>query len=339
MPIGDLLAQISGEPSPTLSSPPVGLVRKADNDIRKPSPSVQKAKTSLENSSAQVPPTKKNQMSHSYNSNSAVKLAPSTNQRPGQTKYVPPTPKAAPPAAPATSTTTSSSKPPKKGSFAEIMARAKAAQANLGAVGKIQHKKIEKREREDIKGRRIQKLGKTLASDKANGKLGQMPLKDGRNGAQEHSGKIGVVSKSSEKDKGQPEKKIKKAALATTGYTGTARPKPGGARLGAASSSRSTMNGHRSHGYGGTSSSKRHYESEEDEDEDEEEDEEEEEDYYSDVSSDMEAAIFEVDEEEAYAERIARQEDAEALREEMRLKREKLEKKKRLMAMAKKARR
>lgn len=242
---------------------------------------------------------------------------------------------AAPSAAPATRpANASSSKPPKKGSFAEIMARAKAAQANMGSVGKIQHKKIEKREREDIKARRLHKLGKTLTSDKANGKPSQVPLKDGRNGVRENNGKVHTASKGVEKEKALAEKKIKKAALATTGYTGTARPKPGGARPTSASSL--SAHGGRSQGYGGSSASKRYsYASEDDEEEDEEEDEE---DYYSDASSDMEAAAYEVDEEEALAERIARQEDAEALREEIRLKREKEEKKKRLMAMAKRAR-
>jgi hypothetical protein len=51
----------------------------------------------------------------------------------------------------------------------------------------------------------------------------------------------------------------------------------------------------------------------------------------------MEAAVFEVDEEEEEAARIARMEDAEALAEENRLKKEKLEKKRRLAALAKKA--
>lgn len=49
----------------------------------------------------------------------------------------------------------------------------------------------------------------------------------------------------------------------------------------------------------------------------------------------MEAAAFEVDEEEELAARIARKEDAEALAEENKLKREKEEKRKRLAAMAK----
>ncbi|RFU34312.1 hypothetical protein B7463_g1968, partial [Scytalidium lignicola] len=333
-PIGDLLAQITGEPSPTLSSSPVTLIRKAENDIRRPSEGAQRAKPSVARPSAQIPHSNKNQASHSSNSNSTVNPTPPSNQRPGPQRYIPPTPKSVTPTAPATSAMTNSSKPPKKGSFAEIMARAKAAQANLGAVGKIQHKRIEKREREDIKARRLQKLGKTLASEKMNGRTGQAPLRDERNSVRENSGKVGSASKGLEKDKVLPEKKVKKAALATTGYTGTARPKPGSARSASASTSRPAVNGNRSSGYGGGSSSKRYYVSEEDEEEEEEE-----ENYYSDVSSDMEAAVYEVDKEEEYAERIARHEDAEALREEMRLKREKEEKRKRLIAMAKRARR
>jgi len=219
-------------------------------------------------------------------------------------------------------------KPPKKGSFAEIMARGKAAQTTLGQVGKIQHKKIEKlpsrREREEMKGKMGKNIRNGLAPNSKFQKIGQPPIRDGKNGTRE-TGKVG----SQEKVASEPEKKIKKAALATTGYAGTARPKPGAkapSRPVASSSSRDRYRSERrgaSYGYAS---------------EEEEEDEEEEQDYESDVSSDMEAAAFEVDEEEELAARIARKEDAEALAEENRLKREKAEKKRRLMAMAKKAR-
>jgi len=220
-------------------------------------------------------------------------------------------------------------KPPKKGSFAEIMARGKAAQTTLGQVGKIQHKKIEKlpsrREREEMKGKMGKNIRNGLAPNSKFQKIGQHPIRDGRNGTRE-TGKVGSQGKAAP----EPEKKIKKAALATTGYAGTARPKPGAkapSRPVASSSSRDRYRSERrgaSYGYAS--------------EEEEEEDEEEEQDYESDVSSDMEAAAFEVDEEEELAARIARKEDAEALAEENRLKREKAEKKRRLMAMAKKAR-
>lgn len=62
-----------------------------------------------------------------------------------------------------------------------------------------------------------------------------------------------------------------------------------------------------------------------------------EEDYASDGSSDMEGGMWDVEEEESLALRAAKKEDAEALAEETRLKREKEERKRKLMAMSKQA--
>jgi hypothetical protein len=201
-------------------------------------------------------------------------------------------------------------------------------------VGKIQHKKIEKlpskREREEMKAQKGAKLQKNLGPNSKFQKWGQAagqpPLRDARNGARETNGKASTEP--------AVEKKVKKAALATTGYAGTARPKPGSAKVHSKSSASASASRHdrgpdRCRDDRSGSSSKRYtYASEE---EDEEEDQE----YDSDVSSDMEAAAFEVDEEEELAARIARREDAEALAEENRLKREKEEKRRRLAAMAK----
>ena len=64
-----------------------------------------------------------------------------------------------------------------------------------------------------------------------------------------------------------------------------------------------------------------------------------EEDYASDGSSDMEGGMWDVEEEEQMALKVAKKEDAEALAEENRLKKEKEERKKKLMAMAAKAKR
>jgi hypothetical protein len=210
------------------------------------------------------------------------------------------------------------------------MARGKAAQSTLGQVGKIQHKKIEKlpskREREDARAQKGSNLAKNMAPGS---KFNKTPLPAGQNGRN-------GVKEGGKKALPEPEKKIKKAATATTGYAGTARPKPGGAKpasrpsaSASASSSRYDRGPDRHrNGYG--SSARYAYVSEEEEDEEEDE-----RDYDSDASSDMEAAAFEVDEEEELAARIARKEDAEALAEENRLKREKEEKRKRLAALAK----
>ncbi|RDW60187.1 hypothetical protein BP5796_11793 [Coleophoma crateriformis] len=318
MPIGDLLAQISGEPSPTLAPSTLPPKRKADNDLRQPVDKVQKMPTPAANSSRPMsqprPPTLNTSMDrmkigmNGRNSGSAQAAAPKS--------ATPPVSATAPKA------------PPKKGSFAEILARGKAAQATLGPVGKIQHKKIEKRptkkEMEDAKAQQAKNVRRGVERNGVNGKSskpGQGPSRDPREGTK--------------KVDPEPEKKVKKAATATTGYAGTARPKPGSSqsrpspRYGREEPRR---NGSGS-GYGGTS--KRYTYVSDDEDD---EDMEEEEDYASDVSSDMEAAAFEVDEEEELAARIARKEDAEALAEENRLKREKAERKRRLEAMARKSR-
>ncbi|KAH3909114.1 hypothetical protein HBH56_168310 [Parastagonospora nodorum] len=63
----------------------------------------------------------------------------------------------------------------------------------------------------------------------------------------------------------------------------------------------------------------------------------EEEDYASDGSSDMEGGVWDLQEEEQMALKVAKKEDAEALAEENRLKREKEERKRRLAALEKKA--
>jgi hypothetical protein len=329
--ISDLLAQITGEPSPTTPTatfnfPPK---RKADDQLRKPVDKMQKTGSTPANSSKPV--SQSSRPSAVDGPMAKMKLVPSAPQRPLPStssttfKNGQPTP---PP------TNDASKAPPKKGSYAEIMARGKAAQAVLGQVGKIQHKKIEKqpskREREEMKAQKDAKLQKNLGPkskfQKGGHAPGQPPLRDarndGRNGARETNGNAST----------EPvvQKKVKKSALATTGYAGTARPKPGSAKVHSKSSASASASRHdrgRDERYG--SSSKRYtYASEE---EDEEEDQE----YDSDVSSDMEAAAFEVDEEEELAARIARREDAEALAEENRLKREKEEKRRRLAAMAK----
>jgi protein SPT2 len=224
---------------------------------------------------------------------------------------------------------TSAPAPPKKGSFAEIMARGKAAQTTAPQVGKIQHKKIEKlpskREREEALVKKSRNIKEGLKPGSKFQKAGLAAARIAKNGESSKLDKNGKVP-------AEPEKKTKKAATATTGYTGTARPKTGGgasSRFATSSSARDRLQASKR-----SSSARYAYASEEDEDE---EDDIEEEGYESDGSSDMEAAAFEVDEEEEVAARIARQEDAEALREENRLKKEKLERQKRMQALQKKA--
>lgn len=183
-----------------------------------------------------------------------------------------------------------------------------------------------KRERVATLAQRGKSIGKGLDPNSKFRGTAQAELQDGKNGVK-GTGKVGNGKASVE-----PEKKVKKAAMATTGYAGTARPKPGASRPASRPSAGASSSRDRDRFQYRGSSRRDTYVSEEDEDEEMEE----EVGYYSD-ESDMEAAAFEVDEEEEAAARIARREDAEALAEENSLKREKLEKKRRLEAMAKKA--
>ncbi|KAI0151979.1 hypothetical protein F4776DRAFT_8203 [Hypoxylon sp. NC0597] len=256
----------------------------------------------------------------------------------------------APPAksSPTTPTTSDPSKAPKKGSYQEIMERAKKAQATMGKVGMIQHKSIgdSKKERSAkteqkssvVKGRD----GKPYLG---NGRSSTAPSRDGsrvamavrgasRNGAAKDvkgNGKARPGSSGGE----VPEKKVKKSATATTGYTGTARPRPGATTGKPSSSSRNTRPG-------GLLAPPRpsrrdRYDDEYDDDMDDfiEYDEDEEPDprgygYDSDASSDMEAGLSDIDVEERRAEILARQEDRREQELEEKLKREKEERKRRL---------
>jgi protein SPT2 len=312
--ISDLLAQITGEPSPTTSNFPQSPKPKPDEGVRRP---LDKLKTHTTQSTYSLKPTADPRKTPGGDTKTkppanGSSLSSTTTFKNGQP--TPPPSNDAPKA------------PPKKGSYAEIMARGQAAQKVLGQVGKIQHKKIEKipsrREREEMRAQRAAKVQKGLAPNSKFRKSGQPSLQEEKTGS----------NKRAKAREPAPDKKVKKAALATTGYAGTARPKLGNSSR---SGSHAGSSSRRVDRYGREGSGQRG--SRYDEYEDDEAEEEEELDYESDVSSDMEAAAFEVDEEEAMAERIARREDAEALAEENRLKREKAEKRRRLMAMAKKA--
>ncbi|KFY79262.1 hypothetical protein V498_08957 [Pseudogymnoascus sp. VKM F-4517 (FW-2822)] len=307
--IGDLLAQISGDqPKPSTTSAFVApLKRKADGDLPRHSDKstrhdypatasprvatpVQKASGTASSMSRPVRPLP------GRSSASTTPVTKSSSAPPGS----------APPQV-------STAKVPKKGSFAEIMARAKAAQTTMTQVGKIQHKRIEKgptkRERDEMKST------SKGATGKAKRKGPTPPLRDGRNGARENG-------RGSRTTSAEAEKRPKKAAAATTGYTGTARPNPAAVKK--PQPSYGSGGRDRDRPSPGPSRQRYTYAASEDEGED----------YESDVSSDMEAAAYEVDEEEERAARYARKEDAMALAEENRLKMEKEEKRKKLAAMA-----
>ena len=318
--IGDLLASITGESSPTTAAFPPPR-RLASDDLRRSTEKLQKPDTQPANISRPIIKSRKlpavlvpTFKTEAHNGRSILHNSATSTFKNGQ-----PTP---PP-------TNDPSKPPKKGSFAEIMARGKAVQSTLGQVGKIQHKKIEKlpskRDREALlaqRGKSIQK-GVDLNSKFGGGVVGRIHDK---------TNFVKSTGKSRPPKPLEPEKKVKKAAIATTGYAGTARPKPGDSNNASQSFASSSRGKSKAPSRVSSRGPQYEYISEEEEDEDMED----QEDCYSD-ESDMEAAAFEVDEEEELAARIARKEDAEALAEENRLKREKLEKKRKLEALAKKA--
>jgi protein SPT2 len=318
--ISDLLAQITGEaPSSSSNTNPPLQKRKADDDLHRPHEKVVKREIVTANSSRPIAQVKKpsaiNTSSPVPKSTSSFKPLPVKATSGSSNATTPTTPTAA----------SISAKPPKKGSYAEIMARGKAAQATLGQVGKIQHKRIEKvvnkRDRQDQKDQKDQRSQLTRDT---NGKAGSgvTPLKNGK------SVPAGGIGKQSAKAQKMPEKKVKKAATATIGYTGTARPLPSAKSSSKPSTSRYDSRQDRDRLSPSTHSRHYHYASDEDEEDDEEDG------YNSEASSDMEAGIDEVDEEEERAARLARLEDAEALREENRLKKEKEERRRRLAAMA-----
>jgi len=323
MPISDLLAQISGDVQKPAPACPAPLKRKAESGIPRGDGKVLRTGDGPSIFSRPIAYTK------------GPSATPSNHQSASTAKHSSspkPTISSGNGLNPSVDSSSTPAKPPKKGSYAEIMARGKAAQSTLGQIGRIQHKPIEKapsrRERQEGRDAKSQAHRESNGNGRPNGKP---HLQNGRRVAPEYSGKSANKASS---DKGVPERKLKKAAVATTGYTGTARPNSSVIKSTSKPLSRSGY----SSGYGsGPDKSHRSpgpsrrytYASEAEDDEIDEED------YYSEASSDMEAATFEVDEEEERAARIARREDAEALKEENQLKQEKEEKRRRLAALAK----
>ncbi|MCJ1449785.1 hypothetical protein MMC28_000113 [Mycoblastus sanguinarius] len=225
------------------------------------------------------------------------------------------------PAKPATPTG-DAPKAPKKGSYAEIMARSKAAQDKPPAVGTISHKPKEK----------------IAVSYKKELKLKKKALKDKKLGIKSASRPGSSDSKSSSP---MPQSSKKKAIQ--PGYQGTAKPKLQPTYKGTmkpVSADEKSASRDRNRDSGQASRNRiNEYAATDDEDlEDEDEDEDGEgSGEGSDESDDMEAGFSDVEQEESVAARAARKEDEEEARLEAKLKSEKEERKKRLEQLAKKA--
>lgn len=202
------------------------------------------------------------------------------------------------------------------------MARAASAQSLVGSIGKIQHKRIEKAPSRRDRNQARTKMGQRIEEGLAPGSKFNKNTNDSR--------RVPIPSNTA----AEPVKKIRKAALATTGYTGTARSKAPVMKR-PSSTAYATSHNQASRRDRGDH---RYDEMEDDDDDSRYGRSADEHSYDSEGSSDMEAAAFEVDEEEERASKIARLEDAAAADEEMRLKREKLEKRQRLAQLAAKRR-
>ncbi|KAL8720663.1 MAG: hypothetical protein Q9225_002492 [Loekoesia sp. 1 TL-2023] len=225
--------------------------------------------------------------------------------------------------------TTDASKPAlKKGSYAEIMARA--STNSKPSVGVIKHKP-----KEAISAKKEILMRKKGILPKGKGET-----KDTRNGASGRGKDSTLPSPADPRSLALPGKKPPQP-----NYKGTAAPKPQPAYKGTMKPRSSIADtARRKHSRDDRSRSNsinpprrgRDYESGDEEDEEIEEEEDEEE-IYSDESDDMEAGFSDVEEEETAAMRAAKKEDEEQLRIESQLKKEKEERKKKLAAMAAKA--
>ena len=212
---------------------------------------------------------------------------------------------------------------PKKGSYAEIMARAKAAQTVSPAVGVIKHKPKEK-----LSEKKELLLAKKGLSGK--GKIGSKPGQRGRS----------PDSKSSSPAPGLPSsKKPGDKKVNQPIYKGTAKPVP--AYRGTMKPASTTTSNRKNPSSGHPSAAKPgqtpYAASDDDDTIDDEELDEEDEDDYPGSESDMEAGFSDVEEEEQMAIKVARKEDEEQALIEDQHKREKEERKRMLQQMAKNA--
>ena len=204
---------------------------------------------------------------------------------------------------------------PKKGYLATLE-RAKAAQEAAKQMGQIKHVKVEKLSRRERERLQAEAAAAAEASRKGKAPIGRVAQ-----GSERSRDGAPVVGKAVTVPKERKPVEV--------GYKGTMRPvsaQP--AYRGTMSTGKASSAGGR---YGGGRPKDRgtDYARWSDLD-DEGEDDEEEDDYDSQGSSDMEAGMDEIDEEELTSTKVGRKEDEAALREENELKRQKLERKKKL---------
>lgn len=231
------------------------------------------------------------------------------------TSIPPPKPNSAP-----TTPTSATAKVPSKGSYAELMARAKQAQtdkAQQTQVGVIKHQATHRE--------KVSKVAERKRQEEEKAKAGKDKTTNGRPAL----GRQQIKSRSSSPAKKTDQAKVPRAprpplhAPQTSSYKGTMGTAPGRAGKPPPKARRKYDE------YLGT-------DEEEDSDDMGGYGEDEEEGYGSDASSDMEAGLDDLDQEEQRALRYAKEEDAREQALENKLKREKDEKRKKLEALAKK---
>lgn len=219
-----------------------------------------------------------------------------------------------------------SSKPPPPGSFADIMMKAKALQQNAPTqVGMFKHHQSTPKEK-------ISKMERKKREMEA-----QSKAKDPR--AAKKAGAAPGTAANAKPGDGKFAKKREPEELA---YKGTGRPTQTPAvseyRGTAGLPSKRGSSGDRQHSRAGRRSRADEYLGTDEEDEGDYADDYDDDDQYSDASSDMEAGFDNVEEEEAAALKAARREDEEELQAENAAKQEKLDRKKKLMSLASRAR-
>jgi protein SPT2 len=224
---------------------------------------------------------------------------------------------------------TSLSAPPKKGSYQEILARAKAAQAIKPNAGTIKHKQTEKLSRKE-------RLALQEAS-RVKSKNQSLPVRDKKPRDRIKAGERSRTGSSEPTARKSGEQAKEKRKPLDLGYKGTMRPASaepqykGTMNLAGGNHSRKPAAKDARRGgnaYGSRDQREPRYASYSEDELDEEDD------YASDVSSDMEADVFDVDREEQQALRAAKAEDAKAAAEEAEHRRKKDERKKMLSKMA-----
>ncbi|EED16039.1 conserved hypothetical protein [Talaromyces stipitatus ATCC 10500] len=266
---------------PTSSNTSAGIKRKAEDSLRrleKPS--------STSNGSANGSDVK------------ARPKAPLPAARPAVAK------KPTPPAAPA--------KPPPKGSFADLMAKAKAVQKEAPKVGVLKHQAAlpkEKISKTEMK-RRMEAIAKGKEAARPGKRHGVSPAPN----AKRVDGKPGFDASAKKRE---PEENAYKgtARSAQPSYKGTAN-------LPARHKDADRRRAPRRDEYLGT------------DEEDEGDFYDDYDDYYSDESSDMEAGYGDMEKEEIAALRAAQKEDEEDIRREAEAKRAKMERRQKLTALA-----